>query len=239
MTYRFDLHMHSCLSPCADLGNSPAALAKAAKAAGLNGVMLSDHNSSRNSQAFATACKREGIEALFGMEITTAEEFHVLAVFDTLSQAEQMTALLTATLPKRVNQPLIFGDQFVVTADDEIEEQEWHLLSAPTSLTIQEIEKRVHELNGLLIACHINRPCFSVFSQLGGLSGDEGFDAVELSRQARKIDWTPKIHGLPILRSSDAHNISTIGSIWNEAELEAFTVQHLRDALKENRVINP
>jgi hypothetical protein len=163
----------------------------------------------------------------------------VLAVFDTLAQAEQMTEIITATLPKRVNQPLIFGDQFVVNIDDEIEEQEWHLLSAPTSLTIQDIEKRVHDLNGLLIACHINRPCFSVFSQLGGLSGDEGFDAVELSRQARKSDWTSKIHGLPILRSSDAHNISMIGSIWNEAELEAFTVQHLRDALKENRVINP
>jgi len=238
MHYRFDLHLHSCLSPCADLGNSPVALAKAAKAAGLNGVMLSDHNSSRNSQAFATACQREGLEALFGMEITTAEEFHVLAAFDTLAQAEQITELIYATLPKRINQPLIFGDQFVVNVDDEIEEQEWHLLSAPTALTIQEIEKRVHGLNGLLIACHINRPCFSVFSQLGGLSGDEGFDAVELSKQARKIDWTPKIHGLPILRSSDAHNLAMIGQMWNEAELEAFTIQQLKDALKDNRVIN-
>jgi PHP family Zn ribbon phosphoesterase len=238
MTYRFDLHIHSCLSPCADLGNSPTALAKAAKAAGLNGVMLSDHNTSRNSQAFATACQREGLEALFGMEITTAEEFHVLAAFDTLAQAEQITELITATLPKRLNQPLIFGDQYVVNADDEIEEQEWHLLSAPTTLTIQEIEKKVHGLNGLLIACHINRHCFSVFSQLGGLSGDEGFDAVELSRHAQKSDWTPKILGLPILRSSDAHTLAPIGLIWNEAQLEAFTIQHLRAALKENRVIN-
>jgi PHP family Zn ribbon phosphoesterase len=226
MHYRFDLHIHSCLSPCADLGNSPVALAKAAKATGLNGVMLSDHNTSRNSQAFATACQREGIEALFGMEITTAEEFHVLAAFDTLAQAEQITKLIYATLPKRINQPLIFGDQFIVNADDEIEEQDWHLLSAPTALTIQEI------------ACHINRHCFSVFSQLGGLSGDEGFDAVELSRHARKSDWTSRIHGLPILRSSDAHNLLAIGQIWNEAELEAFTVQQLKDALKENRVIN-
>jgi len=238
MHYRFDLHLHSCLSPCADLGNSPSAIARAAKAAGLNGVMLSDHNTSRNSQAFAVACQREGIESLFGMEITTAEEFHVLAAFDTLAQAEQMTDAIYATLPKRVNQPLIFGDQFVVNADDEIEEQEWHLLSAPTALTIQEIDKQVHSLNGLLIACHINRHVFSVFSQLGGLSGTEGFDAVELSRQARKIDWTPRILGLPILRSSDAHNLATIGSIWNEAEMEAFTIQELKTALKENRVIN-
>jgi PHP family Zn ribbon phosphoesterase len=205
MHYRFDLHIHSCLSPCADLGNSPVALAKAVKAAGLNGV----------------------------------EEFHVLAVFDTLAQAEQMTTIITATLPKRINQPLIFGDQFVVNADDEIEEQEWHLLSAPTSLTIQEIEKQVHGLNGLLIACHINRPCFSVFSQLGGISGDEGFDAVELTRNASKMAWKDKIHGLPILRSSDAHNLSMIGQIWNEAELQAFTVQHLKDALVNHRITNP
>ncbi len=239
MQYRFDLHLHSCLSPCGDLECSPAAIVKTAKRAGLNGLMLSDHNTSRNCPAFAEACRREKVECLFGMEICTAEELHALAVFDTLAQAQQMTDLIYAALPKRVNQPEVFGDQPVVNADDEIEELEWRLLSAPCSLSVSEVGALIHERDGLFIASHIDRPVFSVFSQLGAISGNEGFDAVELTRHAAKEDWTAKIHGLPILRSSDAHLLATIGRIWNEAEMPKFSVEHLRSALKNNRVMNP
>lgn len=186
----------------------------------------------------AEACLREGLECLFGMEITTAEELHALAVFDTIEQAQQMTDVIYAALPKRVNQPNIFGDQPVVNADDEIEEMEWRLLSAPCSLNVYEIGNTIHELNGLFIACHIDRPVFSVFSQLGGLAGNEGFDAVELTCHAAKADWAEKIQGLPILRSSDAHDLNTIGRLWNQADMEQFRVEHLRKALKNHRVMN-
>lgn len=238
MFYKFDLHIHSCLSPCADLHCSPSAIAKAAKAAGLNGVMLSDHNTARNCPAFAEACRREGLECLFGMEIATAEELHTLAVFDTLDQAQQMTEVIYAALPKRINQPLVFGDQPIVNADDEIESMEWRLLSAPCSLTVYEIGNKIHELGGLFIASHIDRPVFSIFSQLGGISGNERFDAVELTCHAAKADWTDKIHGLPILRSSDAHHLNAIGRMWNEAEMNQFTTTHLKMALNLKTVKN-
>ena len=239
MLYTFDLHIHSCLSPCGNLENSPSAIVKAAQRAGLNGVMLSDHNTSRNCPAFAEACRRAGLECLFGMEIATAEEFHTLAVFDTLEQAQQMTDIIYTALPSRVNQPNIFGDQPVVNVDDEIEELEWRLLSAPCSLNVYEIGTKIHELGGLFIACHIDRPVFSVFSQLGGLSGNEGFDAVELTYRAAKADWTEKIQGLPILRSSDAHDLTTIGRMSNKAELKQFRVEHLKNALTNHLVVNP
>jgi hypothetical protein len=218
---------------------SPSAIAKAAKAAGLNGVMLSDHNTSRNCPAFAEACRREDLECLFGMEIATAEELHTLAVFDTLEQAQQMTEVIYKSLPKRINQPNVFGDQPVVNADDEVESLEWRLLSAPCSLSVYEIGNKIHELGGLYIAAHIDRPVFSIFSQLGGISGDEGFDAVELTCYAAKTDWTDKIHGLPILRSSDAHHLNAIGKIWNEVEMDQFTTQHLKIAFTHHLIMNP
>ena len=239
MFYKFDLHIHSCLSPCGDLYCSPSSIAKAAKAAGLNGVMLSDHNTSRNCPAFEKACKREGLACLFGMEIATAEELHTLAVFDTLEQAQQMTDVIYAALPKRINQPTVFGDQPVVNVDDEIESMEWRMLSAPCSLNVYKVGETIHELGGLFIASHIDRPVFSIFSQLGGLSGNEGFDAVELTCHASKADWTDKICGLPILRSSDAHHLNAIGRIWNEAEMDHFTTTHLKKALSHKMVRNP
>jgi len=230
MLYRFDLHLHSCLSPCGDLECAPSAVVEKAQSVGLNGLMLADHNTSKNAPACAEHCRRRGIACLFGMEVTSSEEVHALAVFDTVDQAAAMTEFVYAALPKRVNQPEIFGDQPVVNADDEIEELEWRLLSAPTRLPLKTIGEKIHELGGLFIPTHVDRPTFSVFSQLGGIAGDEGFDAVELSRFADPAEWKDKLRGLAIIRSSDAHYLENIGSIWTELELSGFNVAALKKA---------
>jgi PHP family Zn ribbon phosphoesterase len=190
--------------------------------------MVADHNSSRNGPAVAEMCRREALRCLFGMEVTTAEEVHCLAVFDTLEQAAALTETVYAALPKRVNQPDVFGYQAVVDADEAVEELEWRLLSAPTRLTIREAGVRVHELGGLFIAAHMDRSVFSVTSQLGGLAGDEGFDAVELSRHADVTAWRSKTLGLPVIRSSDAHFLDDIGARWTEAELAEFSTAALK-----------
>jgi predicted metal-dependent phosphoesterase TrpH len=234
--FKFDLHIHSCLSPCGDMCSSPAAIVRAAKAAGLDGIMLSDHNSSRNCPALAEACRREGLKGLFGMEVTTAEEVHVLAVFDTLEQAAAMTETVYAALPTRANVPEVFGYQDVVNADDEVVEMDIHLLCAPTRLTIREAGERIHALGGLFIAAHMDRGVFSVTSQLGGLSGDEGFDAVEISRRADVLEWRSKTKGLPFIRSSDAHYVDMIGAIWSEADLPEFSVRALKAAFEARAV---
>jgi len=234
--FKFDLHIHSCLSPCGDLASSPLAIVRAAKAAGLDGIMLSDHNSSRNCPALAEVCRREAFQCLFGMEVTTSEEVHCLAVFDTLEQAAAMTDAVYAALPKRKNVPEVYGDQPVVDADEVIEAFEDHLLSAPTRLSIREAGGLVHGLGGLFIAAHIDRSVFSVTSQLGGLHGDEGFDAVEVSRHADMAAWQERTGGVPIIRSSDAHYLEGIGTIWSEAELPDFSVRALRTAFAARAV---
>lgn len=230
MLYRFDLHLHSCLSPCGDLECAPSAVVQKARSVGLNGLMLADHNTSKNAPACAEHCRRLGMACLFGMEITSSEEVHALAVFDTVEQAASMTEFVYAALPKRVNQPEIFGDQPVVNAEDEIEELEWRLLSAPTRLPLKAIGEKIHGLGGLFIPTHVDRSTFSVFSQLGGIAGDEGFDAVELSRFATFPAWKDKLRGLAVIRSSDAHYLADIGSIWTELELSGFTVAALKKA---------
>lgn len=228
--FKFDLHVHSCLSPCGDLDSSPTKIVRAAKAAGLDGIMLADHNSSRNCPALDEACRREAFMCLFGMEVTTSEEVHCLAVFDTLAQAAAMTESVYAALPARANRPDVFGCQAVVNADDEVEELEPRFLGAPTRLSIRDVGARIHELGGLFIAAHMDRSVFSVTSQLGGLAGDEGFDAVELSRHADVSVWQPKTRGLPVIRSSDAHYLDGIGAIWTEADLPDFSTRALKAA---------
>ena len=224
---KFDLHIHSCLSPCANLEMSPSEIVKRAVAAGMDGIALTDHQSARNTPAVAECARRAGLKCLFGLEVCTAEEVHTLAIFDTTEPALAMTDWVYAAMPKRVNDPDTFGDQPVVTWDDEIVEMEWRILAMGCRKTIPEVSAKCRELGGMYIAAHIDRPNFSVYSQLGSIP-DGCFDAVELSRTADESVWLPKAEGYAVTRSSDAHNLADVARVWTEAEPESFTVAGLK-----------
>lgn len=227
---RFDLHVHSCLSPCASLEMSPSEIVARAKAAGMGGFALTDHQSARNCEAVAECARRAGVGCLCGLEVCTAEEVHCLAVFDTPAQAMQMTEWVYAALPRRVNDPDTFGDQPVVTWDDDVVELEWRILAAACRRTIPDASARCHELGGLFIAAHVDRTAFSVFSQLGMLPEGGVFDAVELSRTADAAVWLPRVAGFAATRSSDAHNLDDVARVWTDAPLDSFSVSSLRAA---------
>ena len=226
---KFDLHIHSCLSPCANLEMSPGEIVARAKAAGMGGIALTDHQSARNTPAIAECAKRAGLSCLFGMEVQTAEEVHTVALFDTTEQALKLTDWVYEAMPKRVDDPETFGDQPVVTWDDDIVDLEWRILAMGCRRTIPETAAKVHELGGLYVAAHVDRPNFSCLGTLGAIP--EGcFDAVELSRTAEAADWLPKIGDYAVTRSSDAHNLDDVAKVWSEADLPAFTVDALRGA---------
>ena len=209
---------------------SPAEIVAKAVAAGMGGIAITDHQSSRNAPAVAECARRAGIGCLCGLEVCTAEEVHTLCLFDTVEAAAAMTEWVYAALPKRVNDPDVFGDQPVVTWDDDIVDMEWRILAMACRKTIPEVSAKCHELGGLFIAAHVDRSTFSVFSQLGGISGAEGFDAVEFSRTADESVWWEKVPGYAITRSSDAHNLDDVARVWTEAELDSFSVEGLKRA---------
>lgn len=214
---------------------SPRSIARRACSAGLDGIALCDHNSARNTPALREACAAEGIACLFGLEIATAEELHALALFDTTAAALAMTEQVYA-LPPRLNIPRLFGEQPVVNVDDQVVDTEWRLLSAPTRLAVRDVAAAVHALGGLFLASHVDRAEFSVSSQLGVLAGDEGFEAMELTRHAERALWRQRYPGLPVVCSSDAHELQDIGTAWNEANLPDFSVASLREVFAADRV---
>ena len=224
---KFDLHIHSCLSPCANLEMSPSEIVARAKAAGLGGIALTDHQSARNCPAIAECARRAGLACLYGLEVQTAEEVHTVALFDTVEQALALTDAVYAALPKRVNDPETFGDQPVVTWDDDIVELEWRILAMGCRLMIPDVAEKVRALGGLYVAAHVDRPNFSVLGSLGAIP-DGCFDAVELSRTADESLWLPKTEGYAVVRSSDAHNLDDVARVWTEADLPEFSVAALK-----------
>ena len=111
--YYYDLHIHSCLSPCADDDMTPNNIAGMAALKGLQILALTDHNSCKNCPAFFAACKRQGIIPVAGMELSTAEDVHLVCLFENIEDAMRFDVEIEKHLMSVDNRPEIFGNQLV------------------------------------------------------------------------------------------------------------------------------
>ncbi|HKK47539.1 MAG TPA: PHP domain-containing protein [Alkalispirochaeta sp.] len=205
MTVCADLHNHSCLSPCGDLYASPSAMAHTARRRGVDLMALTDHNSTRNTPAFAAACRREGLMALFGTETTSREEVHILSLYPTVEAAQAWGQWVYERLPEFEHDPERFGDQVVVDVDENILDFEARYLIPAIDATIDEIRQETLSRGGLIIPAHIDRTTNSMLSQLGFLP-DLAFSALEVTT------WPPVTdpRGHTLICDSDAHFIDDV-----------------------------
>jgi len=232
-----DLHVHTCLSPCADLSMVPRTIVERARQTGLDAVGICDHNSAANVQAVHEAGEEAGIGVIAGMEVTTAEEIHLLALFESEKKLGQFADLVRDHLPG-VNNPELFGDQIVVGKNGDPVSLEESLLIGATDFGVSRTVKEIHRLGGLAIASHVDRQTFSILSQLGFIPIELDLDGVELSHHAGPEEHY-QLRSLPVVRSSDAHFPEEIGSTFTTFFVEEATVAEIRMALaaREGRKI--
>ena len=231
MRARIDFHIHSCLSPCASLEMSPRAIVARARETGLDCIALTDHCCAENLPAFHEACREADMPCLYGMEVTTSEEVHVLCLFDRLEPAREFGYEVYDSLQHYPNDPERFGDQPVVTVDGTIEDFAEKLLIGATGISFFDLVPMALEAGALCIPAHIDREYFGVLAHLGFLP-DLPYSAVEVtSAQPPEAagDW-------PVVRFSDAHQLDHIGRRYTEVEVAEFTVPALRRAFEEQHI---
>ena len=206
-----DLHNHSCLSPCGSLLLSPRALADGAAGRGINVLALTDHNSSLNCPAFAKLCPPRGILPLFGMEATTQEEVHILCLFASLEASLAFSEYAYSILMPFPNNPEKGGDQVYVDEEDNIEGEVKFYLVNPLDLSVDTIGAKVGEYGGIVIPAHIDKPAFSMTSQLGVVVNGP-WAALECTRIPAVLNGQAlDTLGYPPITSSDAHYPEHIG----------------------------
>ncbi len=236
---RYDLHVHSCLSPCADEDMTPANIAGMAHLNGLELVALTDHNSAKNVPAFFAACEGYGIVPVAGAEVTTAEDIHLLALFPTLEDAAGFEESLRPFRMRVPNRKDIFGTQAVMDAADTVLAEEPFFLPAATGLALEDAAALVAAHNGVCYPAHIDREANGLLAVLGMFPDRPAFQTVELHADGR----TALADGRAVVICSDAHHLWDLSDGSNRLTLpvaddaDADTVRRaLLGALAEGRV---
>lgn len=232
--FRADLHIHSCLSPCADVDMSPLRIAAEARRKGLDIIAVCDHNSAENTRAAQVAAGKSGIMALAGIEICTAEEVHIIGLFDEWDQAVAVQEVVYDHLQPGGNDPEVFGMQVVANETDEVLGFNSRLLIGCVGLSLERVLALIHKNRGLAIACHIDREGFGILGQLGFIPPGLPLDAVEISCRTSRAEAKERFRdtaGLPWIQSSDAHHLEDIGCACTEFRLGGLSLDELRLAL--------
>jgi 3',5'-nucleoside bisphosphate phosphatase len=230
-----DLHIHTGLSPCAAEEMTPPAIVQTAIDCGLAMIAICDHNAANNTVASLMA-GWDRLCVLAGMEITTAEEVHVLGLFPGPISALAAADEVQQTLPEGdATYRRKFGEQRVMDAEGRVTRTEPKMLAVASKLDLSETIELIHRHRGVAVAAHMNRPSFSVLSQLGLFPADAGFDAVEVFTPcglppAAIEPYTT--YGLPVLASSDSHYLDDIGRARSLVEMEQPTFDEFVLALR-------
>lgn len=234
-TISYDLHLHSCLSPCGDDEATPAAIAGIAALNGLNAIALTDHNTCKNCEPFLKACEFYGIIGIPGMELTTTEEIHVVCLFENLSDAMRFDAYVYDHLLDIQNNEKIFGNQLIVNEEDEVLGKIDKLLISATDIDFDDVYDLVHSFNGIMIPAHLDKTTTSLISQLGFIPPGAQFKTVEVKRlsnlhQLRKEH--PYLNDCKIISSSDAHYLKDINQPDNTILVKEASAHGVIEALR-------
>ena len=185
----YDLHIHSALSPCAENEMTPNNICNMALIKGLELIAVTDHNSVRQLPAFGECAQKAGIKCLYGAELQTSEEVHVLALFKQLEDALKLQPWIDERMPGIKNNIEFFGDQWVCNSEDEFVEQEERLLLVSLNATLEETIEEIHSLGGRAILAHVLDRENSIMNQLGFIPEGLKYDGLEI----KKLEEIPRV----------------------------------------------
>lgn len=226
-----DLHIHSCLSPCADDDMTPANICGMASIKGLDAIAVTDHNCARNLPYVKEAADAFHLILLPGMEITTREEVHLLGYFPTVEAAVEAGEFFAAHLPPMKNRPAFFGRQLVMNTDDEVVDEEERLLIGATDLSLARCTEEIRCRGGVAVPAHINRGSNGLLVNLGMMPPEPDFPVVEV-RPELPVP-AEAVMGRRVLEASDAHQLGSIREAVFDVPTERFSLGGLWDWLHD------
>lgn len=209
----YDLHIHSCLSPCGSDDMTPYNIAGMAALKGLDVIAVTDHNSCKNCPAVLAAAEEYGVLALPGMEINTSEEVHAVCLFSDIKNAMDFDAYVYDKLIPVKNRADIFGNQLLYDCQDQVCGSIDNLLINSTEISFDQLWELVRSYGGVMFPAHIDKASNSLISNLGFVPPDSRFTAAELKDMSQYHSLkrsNPYLGQCLIVSNSDAHYLEDI-----------------------------
>lgn len=232
MKITYDLHIHTGLSACALEEMSPNNIVNMSLVANVQVIAITDHNSCENIVPVMEVAKHTDLLVIPGIEVETKEEIHVICLFDKLEKALACQKAVYDHLPPLKNRPGIFGNQWLFDLEDEIVGQVDRLLSVACGLSIDELFVLCQELGGVCIPAHIDRPSYSILSNLGMLPDNLPFGTLEVSRHSKLGLYEARYPDHQLIQCSDAHELGFIGVCQGTLEVDTLCVEDVLKVLK-------
>jgi predicted metal-dependent phosphoesterase TrpH len=232
MKLYYDFHIHTALSPCADNSMTPNNIVNMALLNELDAIAITDHNTAENVEAVMEVAKEKDIIVIPGMEIETKEEIHILGLFLDLESVYNVQNKVYSMLPTIKNKSNIFGSQLILDKNDNIVKELDRILLTATTLSLNQVVDLIKDNNGIAIPAHIDRPSYSILSNLGIIPPDLGTLTLEISRFSKLDKYRKKYNNYIIVQSSDAHELGYIGITKNELEVESKSIQSIFKSLQ-------
>lgn len=219
MKFAVDLHIHSALSPCGDDDMTPNNIVNMALIKGLDLIAVTDHNSAMNLPAVLEVAKRKGLMVVPGIEVQTKEEVHIICLFKNLQSALKLDEIIFNCLPDIKNNEDVFGRQLIMDSEDQLIGKIDKLLISSCALSVNDVFILVKGLGGVCIPAHVDRPAYSITSNLGFIPPSLKVKTVEFSKKDSPeaiIKRYPFLKKYDYIVSSDAHYL------WDISEREFF-----------------
>jgi 3',5'-nucleoside bisphosphate phosphatase len=208
--FRADLHVHTVLSPCAEVEMIPPLIVQQALEQKIDLIAITDHNASANVEGVQKAAQGTGLTVLPGMEVQSREDVHLLTLFETLDALNTWQKEVDHALPEKQNNSNLFGEQFVVDETGEFIRNEPRLLLTSTHFSIDEIFERVNTLGGIVIPAHVERKSYGLLPILGLIPENWNVSALEISRRTSPEnagETFPALRKYPLIQSGDVHRL--------------------------------
>ena len=227
MKLKYDLHIHSALSPCADNDMTPANIVGYAKLQGIDVIAIADHNAIANIKVAMDVGRAFDVVVVPAMELQTAEDIHILCLFENYNDLQSFyNSINFANIPNRAE---IFGEQLILDEDDNVVDTEQNLLLVASKVSVEQVCLLAHQYNGIAVAAHIDREENGMVAILGAVTKD--FSIVELSPTATN-DVQNYCQNKKIITNSDAHTLADIGKAGGEIEAVERSVRGIMLALR-------
>lgn len=230
-----DLHIHSCLSPCASNDMTPNNIVMMSKLKGLDVISVCDHNHTGNLEAISKVADEAGILFIPGIELETSEEIHLLCYFPSLESIFYMQRILNEYYRNIKNREDIFGPQWIVDSQDRPVAKVESLLTTAIKLDIYNCVSLVREIGGVPVPAHVDRRSYSIISNLGSIPDDLCFNTIELSRHISKADFLkkhPEYSDKQFIYSSDAHQLGMILERESFIDLKKLSILDILEVLR-------